>query len=64
MSPRWRPPHPARTIPAPPPCPAGDRFASRALAQQALLGSNAPIHLTPTRCSLGCGGWHITGEQR
>lgn len=59
MSRRWRPPHPARSIGRPRPCPNGPRFASRDLADAALLGWIAPTRLQVTSCDL-CGGWHHT----
>jgi hypothetical protein len=58
---RWRPPHPARTTPAPTPCPGGPRFRTRQLATAA-LGIN-PSGLTAQPCAHGCAGWHIVTKE-
>jgi hypothetical protein len=50
--------HPARTIPTPPPCPAGTRYASQALAVAALHGRVGYSGLEDVLCPHGCGGWH------
>ncbi|CAL9349333.1 hypothetical protein SUDANB1_00428 [Streptomyces sp. enrichment culture] len=55
---RWRPPHPARTIPGPAPCPTGrPRFATVDLARAALTVAHADAQLTAAPCQ-ACGGAH------
>lgn len=56
--------HPARTIPAPPPCPNGPRYSSPTLALAALLHGLTHTSLEPVECDLGRGGWHnLPGDQ-
>jgi hypothetical protein len=51
-------PHPARTIPAPRPCPAGVRYATELIALAALRAHTGDSGQEAAPCWLGCGGFH------
>jgi hypothetical protein len=57
-------PHPARTIPAPPPCPAGTRYPTQLIAVTALHGRVGDSGFDAVPCWLGCGGFHHQPRER
>ena len=62
---KWRPPHPARWIVAPRTCQLGQRFSSRELARDSLVGGFIDLgkNLKLAVCSRCENGYHVVTDE-